>query len=72
MFLAFASFARPWYAPYVWRRKEIALVLASVLGLFAYGGLLMATRAVTVAEIRQAVRRRPKPKLDADIPPDLL
>ena len=70
--LAFASFARPWYEPYLLHRKEIALVLASGLGLVAYAGLLLATRAVTPAEIRQAMRRRPKPKLDDEIAADLL
>ncbi len=63
-FLGFASFARPWYEPQLLHRKELALVLASGLGLLAYGALLLATRAVTFAEIRQSMRRRPKPKLD--------
>ena len=58
--LGVASWARPYYQPLLFHRKEIALVLASGLGVAAYFGLLLATKAITPAEIRAALRRQPK------------
>ena len=58
--LAFASWARPYYQPFLLHRKEIALVAASGLGLATYFGLLLGLKAITPGEIRMALRRRPR------------
>ncbi len=58
--LGVASWARPYYQPLLLHRKEIALVLASSLGVAVYFGLLVALKAITPAEIRNALRRQPK------------
>jgi len=58
--LAVASATRPYYEPLLLHRKEIAVVVAVALGSVAYVGLLFGLRALTVAEIRQALKRAPK------------
>ncbi len=71
LFLAAASWARPYYEPHLpvlglfgrhlLGHKEIALVLASGVGVALYGVLLVGLRAITPSEIRMALRRAPKP-----------
>jgi putative peptidoglycan lipid II flippase len=58
--LGVASWARPFYQPLLFHRKEIALALASGLGVAVYFALLVAMKAITPAEIRAALRRQPK------------
>ena len=58
--LGLASWARPYYQPFLLHRKEIALVLASSLGVAVYFALLVGLKAITPAEIRNALRRQPK------------
>ena len=65
--LALASATRPYYEPLLFHRKEVALVLAVVLGGTAYVGLLFSLGALTLTEIRSALRRSPK---SADAIPD--
>ena len=58
--LGLASWARPYYQPFLLHRKEIALALASSLGVAVYFALLVVLKAITPAEIRNALRRQPK------------
>ena len=62
-FLGAASIARPLYEPYLWR-KEIALLVVICVSVPFYFGMLMALRAVTPAELRTVLRRRPRPAGD--------
>jgi putative peptidoglycan lipid II flippase len=55
-----ASELRDLYEPYLFGRKEIALVAAVGAGAVVYVGLLFALGAVTLTEIRGALRRGPK------------
>ncbi len=65
--VAFASWARPYYQPEIQSvlaaaglsvgAKEIAVGLVSALGGLAYAGLALATRAVTIAELKALVQR---------------
>jgi putative peptidoglycan lipid II flippase len=57
--LGAASCGRPFYEHLV-LRKEIALMLASALGVVVYFSLLVGLGAITPSEIRGALRRRPK------------
>lgn len=61
VFLGLASYFRTDLQPYLLGRKEIALVLAVGLGGLLYLVLLFGLKAVTVAEVRGALRRQPKP-----------
>ncbi len=65
--LAVASATRAYYEPLLFHRKEVALVLAVLLGGVAYVGLLFGLRALTLTEIRSALRHSPK---SADAAPD--
>ena len=65
--VAFASWARPYYQPEIQSSlaaaglsvgaKEIAVGLVSALGGLAYAGLALATRAVTIPELKALVQR---------------
>ncbi len=65
--VAFASWARPYYQPEIQSvlaaaglsvgAKEIAVGLVSALGGLAYAGLALATRAVTIPELKALVQR---------------
>lgn len=65
--VAFASWARPYYQPEIGGllagagvshgAKEIAVALVSLLGGLTYAGLALATRAVTIAELKALVQR---------------
>jgi putative peptidoglycan lipid II flippase len=57
--LALASWGRPYYEHAVFRRKEISLLAVSAGGFLLYALSLLALRAVTIGEIRAALRRRP-------------
>jgi putative peptidoglycan lipid II flippase len=69
--LALASHFRSAYEPRLWR-KEIAVAVVTGLGAALYVALLFGLRAVTPADIRQALKRSPKaPRReddDADLP----
>lgn len=58
--LGLASWARPYYQPSLFHRKELALGAAASLGFVVYFALLLALRAITPREIRTALRRQPK------------
>jgi putative peptidoglycan lipid II flippase len=55
-----ASQTRGLYEPYLLHRKEIAVVAAVAAGAVVYLLLLFALRALTVREIRAALRRSPR------------
>ncbi len=57
--LALASWLRPQYEPYL-LRKEFALAAIMALAVPFYFGLLFLTRAVSPAELKSVLRRRPK------------
>jgi putative peptidoglycan lipid II flippase len=57
--LAAASALRPLYEPYL-LRKEIAVVVVVALGGVAYAALLFAVKAVRPADLRRALKRRPR------------
>lgn len=56
--LGVIAFFYPTLAEVFWR-KEVAIVLACLFGAALYGIAVLATRAVTVAEMRAALRREP-------------
>ena len=58
--LYLAGETRPLYEPFLLHRKEIAVVLAVAVGAVVYLVLLFALRALTVQEIRAALRRSPR------------
>jgi putative peptidoglycan lipid II flippase len=60
--MAGASYARPYYEPLLFHRKELALVAAAGLGVLIYALLLFGLRAITPAEIMGAFRRPPRVK----------
>jgi putative peptidoglycan lipid II flippase len=57
--LGAASLARPFYEPFL-LRKEIALLVVVCVSTPFYFGMLIALGAVTPAELRSVLRRRPK------------
>ncbi len=68
--LALASGARHHLQHGLLHRKEIALAVVVSLGGLAYAALLLAVRAVTLTEIKDALRRRPKvASASGDAPP---
>ena len=58
--LYLAGETRPLYEPFLLHRKEIAVVLAVAVGAVVYLILLFVLRALTVQEIRAALRRSPR------------
>jgi putative peptidoglycan lipid II flippase len=62
LLLAAASAGRPFYEPMLFGSKEIALGLVCALGGMAYAAGLIGFKAVTPAEVRRALRRRPRDK----------
>jgi putative peptidoglycan lipid II flippase len=69
--LAAASDFRPRYQHGIFHRKEIAVVAVSALGLLLYAALLLGFKAVTLQELKSALRRRPRPRSDAAPSPAL-
>ena len=61
VFLGLASYFRMDVQPYLLGRKEIALALTVGIGGLLYLVLLFGLKAVTLAEVRGALRRQPKP-----------
>lgn len=61
--LASASRWRGLFQPYLFHRKELALLVVLAAALPLYGGLLLLLRAVTPGEVRNALRRPPKSAL---------
>ncbi len=57
--LGAASLTRPYYEPFLFR-KEVALAVVVAISTPFYFGMLIALRAVTVAELKSVLRRRPK------------
>ena len=73
VFLAIASALRADYEPWLFGLKEVALAVVVCIGGAIYIGLLFGLRAITVAEIKDALKRPPKaPKAGEAAPADLL
>ena len=58
--LAIASFYRPHYQHFFLHRKEIALAFVVLAGGLLYVALMLALKAVTIAELKDALRRKPR------------
>jgi putative peptidoglycan lipid II flippase len=70
--LAAASALRPVYEPLLFHRKELAVVVVVALGAALYVALLFGLRAITPADVRQALKRSPRaPRAEADGAADL-
>jgi putative peptidoglycan lipid II flippase len=66
-----AAQLRPYYQQQVFHRKEIAVVAVSVLAVGVYALLLALLRVVTPAQLRAALKRSPRAKVDDTPAPDL-
>jgi putative peptidoglycan lipid II flippase len=71
--VALASTLRPVFEPWLLGWKELALLVTCIVGAGVYAVLLISLKAVTPAEIRATLRRRPRDKGAAASagPPDL-
>jgi putative peptidoglycan lipid II flippase len=60
LLMAGASALRPWFQPLLFGSKEIAVALTVAVGGAAYLALLFGLKAVTLTEIKGALRRSPQ------------
>ena len=69
--LAGLSWARPLFQPWFFNRKEIAVGVTVILGGAIYVVLLPLLRAVSITEVRTALKRQPKPAGVVETPSEL-